>query len=74
MYLEGSAFEAPVALDPEDPRVLRYLKGETIESDSGEKQTESGYRLLLCGRWPLGFVKQDRNRLKNMYLPGWRMM
>ena len=74
MFLTGSAFEAPVALDSEDPRVLRYLKGETIESDSGEKQTESGYRLLLCGRWPLGFVKQDRNRLKNMYLPGWRMM
>ena len=30
--------------------------------------------VVLCvDGYPLGFVKQDRSRLKNMYLPGWRM-
>ncbi len=70
MYLKKEQWTDPVDLSHEDPDVIRYLKGETIEAD---RQDAKGFRLLCVDGFPLGFVKQDRSRLKNMYLPGWRM-
>ena len=57
-------------LSRDDPDVVRYLKGETVNAD---REDRKGFRLLCVDGYPLGFVKQDRSRLKNMYLPGWRM-
>jgi len=36
-------------------------------------ESGSGYRLFCVDGYPLGFVKQDKLRYKNLYLPGWRM-
>lgn len=70
MNLKMQEWDNPVNLSIDDPQVLRYLKGETLEAqDEG-----SGYRLVCVEGYPLGFVKQDRMRLKNKYYPGWRMM
>lgn len=52
-----------------DERVLRYLKGETIEADG-----EDGWNLVLVDSYPLGWGKLSGGRLKNKYHPGWRWM
>ena len=69
MNLTKDEWPDPVLFGIGDPRVVRYLRGETVEADEEGK----GVRLLCVDGFPLGFVKQDRQRLKNMYLPGWRM-
>lgn len=54
-----------------DERVIRYLKGETIQTDRPVK----GYVLLCVDGFALGWCKGDgRGNLKNKYYPGWRMM
>ncbi len=69
MYLRAEDFENPISYSADDPAVRRYLRGETLEAtDSG-----SGFRLFCVDGYPLGFVKQDKQRYKNLYLPGWRM-
>ena len=70
MFLTKEQWQDPVDLSHESPDVVRYLKGETIEADRDDAK---GFRLVCVDGYPLGFVKQDRSRLKNMYLPGWRM-
>lgn len=70
MFLRKDQWQDPVDLPHESPDVVRYLKGETIEAD---RDNAKGFRLVCVDGYPLGFVKQDRSRLKNMYLPGWRM-
>lgn len=70
MALKKEDWADPVDLSPEDPDVIRYLKGETVPSPD---ENGKGWRLFCTGGFPLGFVKQDGQRLKNMYLPGWRM-
>ena len=69
MYLRAEDFENPISYSADDPAVCRYLRGETLEAtDSG-----SGFRLFCVDGYPLGFIKQDKQRYKNLYLPGWRM-
>ena len=51
-----------------DERVIRYLKGETIEADIERK----GFVLVCVDGFPLGWAKAEGTRLKNKYLPGWR--
>ena len=70
MFLTKEQWQDPVDLSRNDPDVIRYLKGETVNAD---REDTKGFRLLCVDGYPLGFVKQDRSRLKNMYLPGWRM-
>ena len=68
MNLKASEWKNPLLLDINDPRVLRYLKAETIEADD---ETE-GYRLVCVNGHSLGWVKQSGTRCKNKYYPGWR--
>lgn len=51
----------------EDPDLMRYLKGETLQRD-GEK----GYIALGVDGFPLGWGKLGENGLKNLYPKGWR--
>lgn len=68
MQLRAEDWKNPLDLQLEDERVMKYLKGETIEADD----TAEGYRLLLVDGHPLGWVKQSGTRCKNKYYPGWR--
>ena len=52
----------------EDERVIRYLKGETIQVSSKLK----GWVLICVEGYPLGFGKIDKGMIKNKYAQGWR--
>ncbi len=74
MVLRPGDYPRTLCLAEEDPRLDRYLKGETIEW-SGQDLTESSAYVLVCfENLALGWGKLDRGRIKNKYLPGWRKM
>lgn len=54
-----------------DERVIRYLKGETIEAQT-EARGMKGWVLVCVDGYPLGFAKAGNGVLKNKYLAGWR--
>ncbi len=75
MFLKTREYPNVIRLQAEDERVVKYLKGETIElSDQEEKDVEDGLCLICVVDYPLGFGKLNRGTIKNKYLPGWRWM
>ncbi len=68
MALSAEEFDSVVSFPASDERVLKYLRGETIEADS----CANGWVLVALDRYPLGFAKASNGVLKNKYLPGWR--
>lgn len=68
------AEEYPKVLDflPEDERVIRYLRGETVIPDV--PFCDSGWALVCAGGFPLGWGKMHNSLLKNKYDAGWRML
>lgn len=62
-------FKRVIRFDKNDQNITRYLKGETL-FHKGNK----GYAAICCEDYPLGWVKQDRDMLKNLYPKSWRMM
>ena len=71
MTLTPDTFRNCLKLSLSDDRVLRYLRGETLEYAEGE--AEDGWTLVTVEGLPLGFGKAKNGSLKNKYLPGWRM-
>lgn len=71
LALKPEEYPRVLRLNPEDPRVLRYLRGETIEAHG---QAAKGWTLVCLEEFPLGWAKCDGLRMKNKYPPGWRMM
>lgn len=75
MALKKEDVKNRIDLKPEDERVIRYLKGETLtllpEDITGE---ENGWYLVCVGGFPLGWGKRSALTLKNKYHSGWRMM
>ncbi len=59
-----------LSFSPEDERVLKYLKCETIEV--GEA-VENGWYLVCLDKYPMGFGKVNLGTLKNKYPGGWRL-
>ncbi len=51
----------------EDDRVIRYLKGETVEAEG-----KDGWTLVCTDGFPLGWAKRQGGRLKNKYAVGWK--
>lgn len=72
MYLGKSDYPFTVDLPCADERVIRYLKGETIELDDLAAPEEKGWYLFCVDGHPLGWGKLAGGTLKNKYLPGWR--
>jgi len=70
MVLSEDTFSNCLSLRDGDERVLKYLKGETLEYDKGE--AEDGWILITFMGLPLGFGKAKNGLIKNKYLPGWR--
>ena len=68
MTLSADTFDNALDLPREDDRVIRYLKGETIEGP----EAVDGTVLICVAGFPLGFGKASRGMIKNQYLPGWR--
>lgn len=65
--------EAVISLSVDDPRLPRYLKGETLLIEEGEATHKKGWHLLCTEGHPLGFGKLVNGTLKNKYPAGWRV-
>lgn len=72
MCLRAEEYKHTVNLSVEDDRVVKYLKGETIEVDELVPAKAKGWQLILVDGYPLGWGKLANGTLKNKYLPGWR--
>ena len=69
MVLKCNEFDNVVDLSSKDDRVIKYLKGETIEACG-----KDGWALVCVDSYPLGWGKLNNGTLKNKYLTGWRLM
>lgn len=68
--------ECMLSIDREDPRINKYLKGETI-SVSDEEATrliKKGTIVIAVDSFPLGFGKVTGKQIKNMYPKAWRII
>lgn len=69
MALKCDEFDNVVDISSKDERVIKYLKGETIEACG-----KDGWALICVDSYPLGWGKLNNGTLKNKYLTGWRLM
>lgn len=72
MALHMEDFSCTVNLQASDERVLRYLKGETLDVEELVSPKEKGWCLVCLDGYPLGWGKLAGGTLKNKYYPGWR--
>ncbi|MCD7841473.1 MAG: RsmB/NOP family class I SAM-dependent RNA methyltransferase [Lachnospiraceae bacterium] len=81
MMLDASCFDAVLDLSCEDERVVRYLKGETLEVRNEELadltkilQLSGDKTVLICvDGHGLGWGKLANGSIRNRFYPGWRM-
>ncbi len=72
MALKKSEYASTVELGYSDERVMKYLKGETIEIDDISVNRSKGWQLVCVCGYPLGWGKLVNGMLKNKYHAGWR--
>ena len=72
MALKKEQYNNCIDLKLSDERVIRYLKGETIDVD--DFPDSKGWALVCVDGYPLGWGKSNGSQLKNKYLAGWRWM
>ncbi len=74
MALKADGFVSKISFSRADERVIRYLKGETLDIadklDSVKKK--KGWQLVCVDDYPLGWAKLAQDSLKNKYYAGWR--
>ncbi|HIT89745.1 MAG TPA: RsmB/NOP family class I SAM-dependent RNA methyltransferase [Candidatus Merdenecus merdavium] len=71
MSLKKEDYPLCIDLDSKDERVMKYLKGETIDiEDLNLKQ--SGWYLVCVSSYPLGWAKIVGGGFRNKYYAGWR--
>ena len=73
MSLKKEEYACCIDIPAEDERILRYLKGETLDVGALTSAGEKGWRLVCVDGYPLGWGKLSGGLLKNKYLPGWRL-
>ena len=74
MCLKKEEYPHILDLPVSDDRVIKYLKGETLDVEDITSRKEKGWYLVCVDGYPLGFGKLANQTLKNKYLPGWRWM
>ncbi len=72
MSLKKEEYANILDLSVQDERVIKYLKGETLDVEDLVSRKEKGWYLVCVDGYPLGFGKLANQTLKNKYLPGWR--
>ena len=72
MYLKKEEYRHVIDLPLSDDRIIKYLKGETLDLSDVVQESEKGWYLICVDSFPLGFGKLLNGTLKNKYLPGWR--
>ena len=73
MALRKENFSNVLDLPSVHPAVIRYLKGETLDIPEAEG-CRSGWVLVCCDGYPLGWGKCVNGVVRNKYYPGWRML
>ena len=86
MVLKSGDFDSVLNLGSEDLRVIRYLKGETVELTEEEESAilsvqkkmkkndaGKGWVLICVDGYALGWGKYANGTIKNKYYPGWRL-
>ena len=63
-------YEFTVDFTADSREVVSFLKCETVDADVDK----DGYCLITVDGYSLGWCKASGGRLKNKYLPGWRLM
>lgn len=74
MCMKKSEYAKCLDFPVSDERVIKYLKGETLDVEDLTSPKEKGWYLVCVDGYPLGFGKLAAQTLKNKYLPGWRWM
>lgn len=69
MGLDPSDFSQCLDFDPEDPELIRYIKGETLHLDA-----PLGWILMTVSGFPLGWAKGVSGFIKNHYPAPWRRL
>lgn len=72
MALKMEEYPHTISLPVSDERVVRYLKGETIDLMEYADSVKKGWVLFGVDGYSLGWGKFDGYSLKNKYLAGWR--
>ena len=72
MNLKKEEYRYCLCLSAEDERVVKYLKGETLDVEDLVSPKEKGWYLICVDEYPLGWGKLSAGTVKNKYLPGWR--
>ena len=72
MTFSKTSYVGVLSLKPEDERVERYLKGETILVEEDEATQKKGWILVCVDDYALGWGKLVNGVLKNKYAAGWR--
>ena len=70
LALKKEDFKQIINLSVDDPRVIKYLKGETLDLSDIDNKTKS-WVLVCVDNYPLGFGKIAKGSLKNKYAKGW---
>lgn len=73
MFLKKDEYKKVIDLKSGDERILKYLKGETIDTEDISGKKDKGWYLVCVDSYPLGWGKLSGGVLKNKYLPGWRL-
>lgn len=66
-------FRNTINLPAKDINITKYLKGETLSDLNSIPNPQKGYVMLCVDHFPLGFLKYDGIKYKNLYEPGWRL-
>lgn len=74
MSLKKDDYSKTLDFSVSDERVLKYLKGETLDVEDLASPKDKGWYLVCVDGYPLGFGKLAGQMLKNKYLPGWRWL
>lgn len=69
MYLKVKELKNCISLHADDIRVIKYLKGETI--DVKDQVCKDGLNVICVDGFPLGFVKCSKGICKNKYPKAW---
>ena len=72
MALAPETYDSCLSFSKEDERVIRYLKGETLDISDMEVKHPKDWQLVCVDGYPLGWGKLAGNSLKNKYYAGWR--
>jgi len=74
MVMKIDDYNTSINMTINDPNVIKYLKGETIEIEGIKTSKPSGWQLICVDSFPLGWGKLSGTTLKNKYCASWRWM